>query len=874
MSGITHVLNIAKQALLTHQMSIQVTGHNVANVDTPGYTRQKLNIEANNPFPTAAGIMGGGVKADSITRQYDQFMVERITRQSSLMGNLEAQQQALRVVEPIFNEARGLALNDLLNQFWASWQELSDNPETLAARQNVLQHGHLLVDHLKIMNTEIIRARSDIGVSLKAAINDVNSLTSQIAELNSKISTAEVAKAEANDLRDRRDNLLKELSGLLNISHFANKSGASTVLLADGHPLVEGDQAWRVDWVDDQLHWVNTDAAGKTASRPLGTGAQLGGKVGGWLEIHNELTAGKPDNYAGRLDALANALIRELNQVHSIGMGTVRFSGELVGAELGALTSVVTGTLDPTAATRVIPAGSIKINGLDIGEIRGAQAVNGLAMDKAANTVQAINRAETGVTARLTTQVAGGSVDSRELGEDDEISFTVNGVLVEYTVQAEDVPVDPSDPDQVAAANAILADNLAGAVNDALAAHNNNAANPVTIEAVVGNGSNGAPENALIFRNTRAGDESSITIADLQGTDNIGDPIEFNTLVDGLGFARNGFVGETFVADATHNTGQITLFSDQTYTIQAGVDDGILAQLGLNAVEHRGDVRGNGQLQVTPGEGLDDAFLMNGFKHHRQLNSEDGVFSLWIYNSDGSLALPEPVQVSMERVYSAQDAADAINRAIIAAGGTNNPNADHPTPWIQASFNAQEQRFKLTPTGSHQFALAGAQLEDGSYGSDSSNFLQVTGLNTFFTGHSAGTIGINKTIVGNLDHMAAGRVQANGRIFPGDNTNALAISQLQHKDDINFIGGRTNSLNDFYNSLVGDIGNRGRTIGRNVEFNTLVLNQMNEMRDAISGVSLDEEMANLIKFQHAYTAAARLISKSDEMLVTLLDTVR
>ncbi|MDZ7640720.1 MAG: flagellar hook-associated protein FlgK [Desulfurivibrio sp.] len=418
MSGITHVLNLAKQALLTHQASMQVTSHNVANVDTPGYTRQKLNIEANNAFPTAAGLMGGGVKADQISRQYDQFMTERLASQSSLLGNLDAQQQALRVVEPIFNEARGLAMNDLMNQFWNSWQELSDNPEALGARQNVLQQGQLLADHLGTMNSEIIRARSDIGTNLKSAVNDINSLTGQIAQLNNKIATAEVGNAEANDLRDKRDNQIKELAELVNINQFSDKNGASTVMLADGHPLVEGNEAWQVDWVDDQLNWVGTSSTGQTTSRALNS-EQLGGKIGGWLEIHDELAAGDPNNYAGRLDSLAKALIRELNQLHSTGAGTVRFDSELVGGERGAMTSVATGQVDDATAGKTIGAGSIQLNGLDIGEIKGSAPVHGRAMGKAANAVEAFNQADAGVSARLTTQVAGTAVDTTDLAETD-----------------------------------------------------------------------------------------------------------------------------------------------------------------------------------------------------------------------------------------------------------------------------------------------------------------------------------------------------------------------------------------------------------------------------------------------------------------------
>lgn len=831
MTGISHALNIAKQALLTHQLAMQVTAHNVANVNTPGFSRQSVSVEARQSVNIGTGILGGGVLVGTITRNYDQFMLERISHQSSLLGNLQAQQQSLRVAEPIFNEARGLALNDLMNQFWNSWQDLSASPETMASRQSLLQHGHMLVDHLGTMNSEIIRARSDIGVSINSAIDDVNSLTKQIAALNAQISAAETAKAQANDLRDSRDNLVKELSQLLDVSHFAGGDRGYTVLLANGHPLVADQKSWQVDWVNEQLRWVNIDVGGQKMSSPLKTGVNLGGKIGGWLATHGELTAGNPTNYAGRLDALANAMIRELNQVHSRGVGTVRFSGQLVGGDPAVPTAVTTGRVDPLTAAQTIPAGTITINGLSIGEIRGGGPIHGRATTKAAHTTMAINQAEAGVKARLTTQVAGASVDAASLAGGVRISFTVNRVRVDYIVQA---------PDLVN--NSTFAASLVTAINAALVTHNANPANipKVTIEAMRGDGGNGGALDSLILRNTNAGDESSITI----------DNLNLAPSILGLG----SIVGQTIRANSQHNTGEITLFAGQPYTFAAGVNDNTLAQLGLHTVDLASP--GDGRFTVVPTAA--DSPLVLGYQHGRHLNNENGSFDIWLYNDNGSLALAQPVTVSLKRVYSLNDAVRAINQAIVNAGGT----ADGTTPWVQATFS--DNRIHLTPTANHQFAFA----------DDSSNFLQIAGLNTFFTGHSAGTIGINQTVGQNLEHLAAGRVQANGQIFSGDNTNALAISGLQHKNDISFVGGQSGSFNDFYNSLVSDIGNRSRTISRSVEFNTLMSNQINEMRDSISGVSLDEEMVNLIKLQHAFTAAARLIAKSDEMMVTLLNTLR
>ncbi|MCG2823015.1 MAG: flagellar hook-associated protein FlgK, partial [Desulfobulbaceae bacterium] len=407
MAGISHVLSVAKEALLTHQLSIQVAAHNIANVDTPGYTRQSLQLETNNATPISSGMLGGGVKGSTILRNYDQFMVQRLASQESNLGSLEAQQQSMRLVESVFNEAPGLAINDLMNQFWSSWQDLADNPEISGTRQAVIQSSQLIIDQLHTMTSEITQAKFDIGVSLDTAIGDVNSIVSQIAALNVEISGTESAAGQANDLRDKRDSLVNDLSKLLDISFFENKNGAYTILMADGHTLVESNESWRVDWENNQLIWVNADNDGRETRRPIGGGAELGGRIGGWLEVRGNLVEGDPDNFLGRLDAFANSLIREINQQHTQGVGLTLFGDTLTGSEVAKNVARLTTTVDAATDITSIPAGSITINNREIGDIIGGGDQFGLAMTKTYNAVTAINAAETGVEARLTTLTAG-----------------------------------------------------------------------------------------------------------------------------------------------------------------------------------------------------------------------------------------------------------------------------------------------------------------------------------------------------------------------------------------------------------------------------------------------------------------------------------
>lgn len=840
MAGISHVLSVAKEALLTHQLSIQVASHNIANVDTPGYTRQSLELQTHSATPISAGMLGGGVTGTKILRNYDQFMVQRLANQESNLGSLQAQKESMKLVETVFNEAPGLAINDLMNKFWNSWQDLADNPEIAATRQAVIQTSQLIIDQLHTMTGELTQAKFDIGVSLDTAIEDVNSIVTQIADLNVQIAGAESGGGgQANDMRDKRDSLVQELSKLLDVTFFEDKNGAYTILMADGHTLVESNQAWQIDWENNELIWVNTNNNnGQETRRAIGAGAELGGKIGGWLEVRGNLIEGDPDNFLGRLNGFANALIREINQQHSLGVGLTLFGDTLTSAEQIKNVAVLTGKLDAATDTTTIGANIITINNRPVGEILGGADQFGLAMAKAYNAVTAINTAKTGVTARLTTQTAGTAVTPMAASPANNgatISFEINGVTVNYTIDNDGTLPDDST-------TATFAGNLVNAINTALTTYNalTTTANPITIQAEVGDGTtNGGALNAIVLKNTNPGDQSNIVIANLTSS------------VAGLE-TSTGLTAGTYNADATHNTGEITLFSTSSFDLDSGANDFILAQLGLDTVPTDSQ-SGDGSIQFGP-EISHQGPLLAGYEHFDQLATDNGSFDIWIYNNDGTLALSQPVTVSLERAYSLNDVANIINKTVAAA--TNNSG------WLTASNNANSLR--LTPDANHQFAFA----------NDTSNFLQVAGLNTFFTGSTAADIALNSVISGDINNLAAATVGPQGQIFRGDNSNSLKITNIQHDEYISFTGGSQNTLDGFYNILVGKVANTTRTISRTYDSSVLVNNQVTEMRDSVSGVSLDEEMANLIKYQHAYTAAARLITMSDEMLQTLLDSVR
>jgi flagellar hook-associated protein 1 FlgK len=234
----------------------------------------------------------------------------------------------------------------------------------------------------------------------------------------------------------------------------------------------------------------------------------------------------------------------------------------------------------------------------------------------------------------------------------------------------------------------------------------------------------------------------------------------------------------------------------------------------------------------------------------------DGDFRLCLYDSNGNYDSDATLTVDADLT-----SIDSIVTAINAIdGGTN------------ISATVVDDKLQISSANGYTFAFS----------DDSSNVLAALGINTFFTGSDAAGMGVNDVIGLNKNNIAAAQVSSDGSIASGNNANALAVTDLQNTslsisqwtcDRINgnIEGIFTSTIEGYYHSMVGSIGIASASISRDRSFSELMVNELSNIRDSVSAVSLDEEMTNLMAYQHAYAAAAKLISVSDEMLKTLLD---
>lgn len=316
MASINSLMNIGQNALLTQQKAIDITGNNIANVNTPGYSRQRLVIQQSRPVRVDGLTMSTGVTADKgIQRIYDQFLGAQLNGENENLGRWEAQESALEKAELLFDEAGGSGLSNAMSEYWGTWQALSNNPSGIAERSSLLSAGQHLSATFNQVYNNINKLQEDIDSHVDQIVTEINQMTSQIADLNNKIMQVESNGHNANDYRDERDQLVFSLSKLVDINSFEDGQGSVSIMVGNGRPLVEAGRTWNLTTVDNagvqDIHWQN----------PNGTTADIttqltGGELKGWTEARDVMLP----NYLNQLNTLANNIITEVNTLHSSGV--------------------------------------------------------------------------------------------------------------------------------------------------------------------------------------------------------------------------------------------------------------------------------------------------------------------------------------------------------------------------------------------------------------------------------------------------------------------------------------------------------------------------------------------------------------------------
>lgn len=239
-------LELSKRALYAQQGALYTTGHNIANVNTPGYSRQRVNFETTTPFPVPSRVMpqipgqlGTGVDIGVVERIRSKFLDMQFRSENSRHEYWDTKQGTLSRLESLLNEPSDSGLTKTMDQFWQSLQDLAANPDNDGARSVVAQRGLAVAETFNHLSKSMQSIQGDIKEQIDGSVDDINTLLKNINSLNEQIQRIEPHGLLANDLYDERDRLIDSLSEHVNIKVTYSKSSDSALDIADGIASIE-----------------------------------------------------------------------------------------------------------------------------------------------------------------------------------------------------------------------------------------------------------------------------------------------------------------------------------------------------------------------------------------------------------------------------------------------------------------------------------------------------------------------------------------------------------------------------------------------------------------------------------------------------------
>ncbi len=319
-----------------------VIGNNIANAATEGYHRQRLDLAPAYGWQEGELIFGGGVQVEGVIRIIDTLLEQEILRQQSYLSQVSEEWTALRSIEAQFGDlSGGTGLNAAIDEFFGALSELGAHPGEIIWQDQVVMAGESMASRFRNLGQSLSDIQTQIRMEVENAVETVNTLTAQIAELNDNIQRVEVGGPKANNLRDQRDQLIKQLSELVSVQTQERDFGVVDVV-AGGIPVVMGNSTIELG--------VGLNDNGLLGVTPAGaynyyTSIQ-GGRINGLLVLANTTVA----NIQSDLDLLAQAIIQEINEYHVQGVGSAGSFTQLAGwgmasDDLDDISSVTAGTI-------------------------------------------------------------------------------------------------------------------------------------------------------------------------------------------------------------------------------------------------------------------------------------------------------------------------------------------------------------------------------------------------------------------------------------------------------------------------------------------------------------------------------------------------
>lgn len=842
------IFGVGVSALSAAQAGLTTTSHNISNVNTPGFHRQQIVQSTNIPQFFGIGFLGQGTHVDTVKRLYNELLDSQVIQAQAQSSQLDTYYSRIQQIDNMLADPNA-GLSPALQEFFNGVQDVAANPASVPSRQAMLSSGQAMVSRFQAINQRFSEIRDGINSEIRSTIGTINTYAQQIARMNQQIGLAQSSAGElqpANDLLDQRGQMLAELNQLVKVSSITQSDGSLTVMIGNGQTLVINNQSFTLDAVPSLEDPERIEVGLKTAGNSvlLSQGSLQGGSLGGILAFRNE-TLDAAQNQLGRV---ALGLAQTFNDQHNLGM-------DLQGAMGANFFNVPAPKVIPNSTN---PAGlaSPTVTFNNVGDVTTSDyrlSYDGTSWSlRVATTGQAVAMAGAGTAA--SPYVADGlSIVVPTPAPSGSASFlirpTING--------ARDVSVNLTDPAKIAAAAPIrTAATLGNTGSGQISAGTVNSFNDkVTIKF------NSATDFDVLDTTTGATLAKNVSYTS-------GNPISYNgwtvNIADGTGAPVGGdvFTIDKTVTSTTSSTatiGKATLLSPP---VDPNLSNNMRIVFGSSNTYHLAGTTNNftgtstiAGTNVFMSAAALAAAVTAGGSNPGFTGVAGGTTSIGTAGSFYS-ATNTTTTISGGNISGPVGTVYTITGATLTVGDGTSSNTTTvsgltitvDTAAAAGTVTIQDPALATNPIAS-TFTYTGKPAT-GSYVAGQP--ISFNGWTAQITG--APTAGDTFTVGANAGGVA-------------DNRNALLLAGLQTQ---NTLGGGSVSYQSAYSQLVSMVGNKTHELEVTSIAQASLVAQTQQIQQSLSGVNLDEEAANLMRYQQAYQAAGKMMQIAGTLFDTLL----
>ena len=894
------LLNIGVTGLLASQTAINTTGHNIANANVQGYSRQEVVFETNTPKFGGGGFVGNGVEVETIRRITNEFITQQLRTDTANFAELNAFAAQIGQLDSVIAGAN-TGLTAALDSFFSSLQAVADSPTSLPARQLVLSEGERLAQRFNVLQAGISAQTDNVNSQIRSIGSEVDQLAQSIAKLNGDIAAAQSFSTsdQVNDLLDAREEALRQLSELVSFSTSEQDGNIINVFVGGGQPLVLGSNANRVVTMDNPLDPSRTELAIDVNNNlQMVTDSFSGGNLGGLLRYRDDIL----DKVQGNVGVLAVAVTDMFNAQHRAGIdlnsnqGIDFFTPINTDALMRERIKASSNNGFPNDREASVSIDNVsQLTGSDYRlNLGGSGTLNYTLVRASDQAVVSSGMLSSSFPQTIVTD-QGFSINLSSGSFQNSDSFLISPTLS----AAESMAMNIQDTASLALGSPIIAGaSLGNSGTGVISQGGIIRVGDIDSQSLPAFATAGQLSPPLLIRFTSASTYDVLDNTDPLNPQNLSPPLRNQTFAPNQ---SNNLLPQDLSATYI-STSAAHIFSAQIGIIGSGVSNGypdpnplITSEtITVNTVNAATGSTSVTSVNLLAGESAATAAA--------RINTLNGVTAT--ANTSATLNIVDDGDAGLLRIRF-----NGVTLTDPALGTVPNPlTSDFLAERINQVFAGSGTSASSDGTLLTVRSVSGADLRFEEFGTDANDRLEIVNINgattnIFVFNNQEAVVG------GTIDVITdtGSTISTSGGLFTnptpqplpvylgyqvslagspdvgdtfsigfndsgaGDNRNALALAGLQTAD---ILDNGSLSIAQGYSQLVAQVGSQAGAANIEREAVQSLLFQTTARRDSVAGVNLDEEAARLIQFQQAYTASAQIITVAREIFDTLLGAFR